>query len=497
MSTIDSGKEFVYQLYQSCLHHKDCQALCVDDTFYTYGQLARRVAAVRDTIRTEPSKTIGLVANDDINTYASILALWMEGKCYVPLHPLQPLARCADIIEQVGITVVLDSSENTRYDQQEVIHTASLPEIEILAPPTTECDKEALAYILFTSGSTGRPKGVPISFGNLEAFMLSFHALGFQLGPEDRCLQMFDLTFDLSVGSYLPALLHGSCLYTVKPGKVKWQEAFRLLDEYQLTSVLMVPSVIHYLMPYLDELEAPQLRHSLFCGEALEANEAAQWQQAVPNAAVWNVYGPTEDTIYCTAYRLSQSKIKECNGIVGIGKAMQEVRTLIVTPDLKEAPKGEKGELCLAGRQLTPGYWDDDKKNEEAFFLHDGERWYLTGDICAMDEEGDLLYYGRKDSQVKIQGYRIELSEIEHVARRFYKDNMAVVAVPIKDAHGNTTIALAIEAADDSTSEPLIDMLKQYLPAYMVPSRVVCLPQFPQNANNKIDRKIIKQLIEQ
>ena len=114
-----------------------------------------------------------------------------------------------------------------------------------------------------------------------------------------------------------------------------------------------------------------------------------------------------------------------------------------------------------------------------------------------MDEEGDLLYYGRKDSQVKIQGYRIELSEIEHVARRFYKDNMAVVAVPIKDAHGNTTIALAIEAADDSTSEPLIDMLKQYLPAYMVPSRVVCLPQFPQNANNKIDRKIIKQLIEQ
>ena len=176
---------------------------------------------------------------------------------------------------------------------------------------------------------------------------------------------------------------------------------------------------------------------------------------------------------------------------------MQEVRTLIVTPDLKEAPKGEKGELCLAGRQLTPGYWDDDKKNEEAFFLHDGERWYLTGDICAMDEEGDLLYYGRKDSQVKIQGYRIELSEIEHVARRFYKDNMAVVAVPIKDAHGNTTIALAIEAADDSTSEPLIDMLKQYLPAYMVPSRVVCLPQFPQNANNKIDRKIIKQLIEQ
>lgn len=497
MTNIESGKDFVHQLYESCLCHKGNQAFCVDDTFYTYGQLAARVAAIRSVIRKEPGKTIGLVANDDIDTYASILALWMEGRCYVPLHPLQPLARCIDIIEQVGITVILDSSGNTRYDHQKVIHTASLPETGALTPPTQSLDEEALAYILFTSGSTGRPKGVPVSFGNLKAFIHSFHTLGFQLDKDDRCLQMFDLTFDLSVGSYLLPLLHGSCLYTVKPGKVKWQEAFRLLDEYQLTSVLMVPSVIHYLIPYLDELEAPQLRYSLFCGEALDAKETALWQQAVPNAEVWNVYGPTEDTIYCTAYRVPRTEIKTCNGIVSIGKPMQEVHTLIVTPGLKETPKGQKGELCLAGRQLTPGYWNNDAKNEEAFFRHNGERWYLTGDICAMDEDGDLLYYGRKDSQVKIQGYRIELSEIEYVARRFYKDKVAVVAVPVKDAHDNTVIALAAETEDDPRADQLIDMLKQYLPAYMVPSSVVCMPQFPQNANNKIDRKTIKQLIEQ
>lgn len=496
MTTIESGKDFVYQLYQSCLCHKGNKAFCVDDTFYTYGQLAVRMAAIRSVICKEPDKAIGLVANDDIDTYASILALWMEGKCYVPLHPLQPLARCGDIISQVGITVILDSSENTRYNHPKVIHTALLSGTETLTPPTKSLDEEALAYILFTSGSTGRPKGVPISFGNLKAFIHSFHALGFQLGEDDRCLQMFDLTFDLSVGSYLLPLLHGSCLYTVKPGKVKWQEVFRLLDEYRLTSVLMVPSVIHYLIPYLDELEAPQLRYSLFCGEALDAKETALWQQAVPNAEVWNVYGPTEDTIYCTAYRVPRSGIKECNGIVGIGKPMQEVRTLIVTPDHKEAHRGEKGELCLAGRQLTPGYWDNDARNKEAFFCHGGERWYLTGDICAMDEDGELLYYGRKDSQVKIQGYRIELSEIEHVARRFYEENVAVVAVPVKDAHDNTVIALAAETEDDSNTDRLVDMLKQYLPPYMVPSSVVCMPQFPQNANNKIDRKIIKQLIE-
>ena len=98
---------------------------------------------------------------------------------------------------------------------------------------------------------------------------------------------------------------------------------------------------------------------------------------------------------------------------------------------------------------------------------------------------------------MKIQGYRIELSEIEYVARRFYKDKVAVVAVPVKDAHDNTVIALAAETEDDSSADQLVDMLKQYLPAYMVPSSVVCMPRFPQNANNKIDRKTIKQLIEQ
>ena len=116
-----------------------------------------------------------------------------------------------------------------------------------LTPPNENINKNDLAYILFTSGSTGRPKGVSITFGNINAFIEGFEALGLQLNEDDRCLQMFDLTFDLSVGSYLPPLLYGSCTYTVKPGRVKWQEAFRLIDEYKITSALMVPSVIHYL----------------------------------------------------------------------------------------------------------------------------------------------------------------------------------------------------------------------------------------------------------
>jgi len=497
MEEIVDNNGFVSRIHESLLRNKARYALCIEDKMYTYEEISQRIAAIRVQLAFLNCKTIGLVGNDDLDTYASILALWMEGMCYVPLHPDQPLARCLDIISQVGITTVLDSSKDTRYKDVDVIATSELSGSNHIAAPNENIGKDDLAYILFTSGSTGRPKGVSITFGNLDAFVEAFETLGFRLNEDDRCLQMFDLTFDLSVGSFLPPLLYGACTYTVKPGRVKWQEAFRLIDDYKLTSALMVPSVIHCLRPYLDEIEAPQMRYSLFAGEALEANDVEQWKRSVPNAEIWNVYGPTEDTIYCTAYRVPDKDVKTSNCIISIGKEMKNVGTLIVNEEHHEVAVGEKGELCLSGPQLTPGYWNNKEKTDEAIFYIDGTRWYLTGDICSMTEDGDILYYGRKDSQVKIQGYRIELSEIECVARHFYNDKVATVAVPIKDSQDNTTIALAVEKSEEAHTDALLKHLRYYLPAYMIPSEVVTIPQFPQNVNNKIDRKKIKLLIQQ
>ncbi|MCH4147954.1 MAG: amino acid adenylation domain-containing protein [Prevotella sp.] len=491
------SKDIVLRIYESFLQHQKRYAFCIDDKMYTYEELGQRIAVIREQLAFLDSKIIGLVANDDIDTYASILALWMEGMCYVPLHPEQPLARCEDIISQVGLSRILDSSKITRYGGLQVIATSVLSGHKALVAPKKNVSKNDPAYILFTSGSTGRPKGVCITFSNVDTFVDSFEALGFHLNEEDRCLQMFDLTFDLSVGSFLPPLLYGACAYTIKPGRVKWQEAFRLLDDYKLTFALMVPSVIHYLRPYLDEIEAPQMRYSLFCGEALAAEDVALWQHSVPNAEIWNVYGPTENTIYCTAYRMPETDMKTSNGILSIGKKMKNTGTIIVDDQHREVPIGVKGELCLSGSQLTPGYWDNEEKTKESVFYLNETKWYLTGDICSMTEDGDILYYGRKDSQVKIQGYRIELSEIECVARRFYEEKVATVAVPIQKSQDNTTIALAVEKHDEGPEDKLLEYLKCYLPAYMIPSDVIPMPQFPQNANNKIDRKKIKLLIQQ
>ena len=475
----------------------DRHSFFINDKFYTYAELGRHVNGIREALKEIQTLGIGLVAHDDIQTYAAIIALWSEGKYYVPLHPHQPMERCLNIIEQVGITTILDSSAQSRYaaiPSVQVIPTSDLT--SIMQRPALSCGDAELAYILFTSGSTGHPKGVTISRGNLAAFVSAFHQLGFTLNQNDRCLQMFDLTFDLSVQSYLMPLLGGACVYTVGNDCIKYQAVFQLLDDHHLTFTLMVPSMIHYLRPYMDELDIPEMRLSLFCGEALPLDDTLAWSHCVPRAEIHNVYGPTENTIYCTDYMVNTNGgNKQSNGIVCIGHAMPGTQIIVVNDQIQPVPSGEKGELCLAGDQLTPGYWNDEEKNKTAFFIHQGTRYYHTGDVCSMDEEGDISYYGRMDAQIKIQGYRIELSEIECVARQIYEDQRSVVAIPIADDRGNHSIILAVEHEEDGSADLLSQHLKRLLPSYMLPQSIHFIPTFPLNVNNKIDRKAIRQLL--
>lgn len=484
-------------LLRSLSHYEKNNAFCIGGKFYTYLDLAMCISKIREKLSDVSDSHIGLVANDDLDTYASIFALWIEGKCYVPLHPEQPIDRCLDIISQVEITVILDSSYETRYNEQSVIMTSQLRFERMALNNPHNCPDEELAYILFTSGSTGRPKGVPISRGNLAAFVDAFYNLGYTLDGHDRCLQMFDLTFDLSVQSYLLPILNGACVYTVPSTTIKYQTVFQLLDDYHLTFTLMVPSVIHYLRPYMDEIQADEMRYSLFAGEALNIDDTEAWSHCIPNAEIWNVYGPTECTIYCTAYQYRRNgDNKQANGVIGIGQAMKGVKTVITDDKGNISSAGSKGELCLQSRQLTPGYWHNEEKNKAAFFSLNGERYYKTGDVCSIDADGDILYYGRKDSQIKIQGYRIELSEIECVARKFYDERHAVVALPIYENTGTCSIHLVVEDIKKDESERMIEHLKKYLPAYMIPSKIHYMEQFPQNSNNKIDRRKISEQIK-
>lgn len=463
---------------------------------YTYVQFAQRISAIREKIHDLQSdeQVFALAIHDELDTYASIFALWMEGKAYVPLHPNQPLERNLNIIEQVGLSNVLDSADTSVFANHSlnVMHTSQYIYTSDYLDNWVEISDDALAYILFTSGSTGVPKGVQITRGNVAAFMDSFWKTGIKITEEDRCLQVFDLTFDVSVQSYLVALTRGACVYTVPYGQVKYLYAASLIQEHKITFGAMAPSMLTYLRPYFDEFDADSMRITILTAEACPVDLMEDWYKCAKNTEIYDFYGPTEATIYCTYYKLTRGGNNlSLNGIISIGKPLANVQAIIIREDGMLVDGQEKGELCIAGEQITPGYWNNREKNESSFFVHDEVRYYHTGDLCYWEETGNIMYSGRIDQQAKIQGFRVELGEIEHHAREFYNKDYRVVAIAFDNAQKLTEIALFVESADQD-AQALLAHLRSKMPHYMIPSRIIYEPTFPLNKSEKIDRNTLK-----
>lgn len=445
------------------------KAFFIGGEYFTYKQFGEAIEIQRKIVKNQKESVVPLEIRDDLETYAAIFACWMENKAYVPLNPNQPKERNREIMTQIS--------------------TVNNVEFE-----------DSLAYVLFTSGSTGVPKGVAISRMNLGAFMDSFWKTGIWIDENDRCLQCFDLTFDVSVQSFLVALTRGACVYTVPYGQVKYLQVAALIHEQHITFGAMAPSMLTYLRPYFDELDASDFRTCILTAEACPVDLIEDWLKCAKNVEVYDFYGPTEATVYCTCYKCVRGEVNlSVNGIVSIGKPLANVETVIVD-DAGEVLMecGVKGELCVAGGQVTQGYWNNEAKNASAFseILVDGtlKRFYHTGDLCYWDMSGNLMYVGRIDQQVKIQGFRVELSEIEHQARSFYGGEIRVAAVAFENRSRLTEIALFVEGESDSM-EKLKAYLREKMPAYMMPSRIICVDVFPLNNNDKIDRnKLLSQL---
>src|SRR5690606_38242231 len=271
-----------------------------------------------------------------------------------------------------------------------------------------------------------------------------------------------------------------------------------VLAERHVTVALMVPSILAYMRRFFPELRFPDLRLSQFCGEALMQDLATEWSQCVPNARIENVYGPTEATIFCTRYEWEQARAEAeaANGIVPIGTAMPGTETYVVDDTGSQSPTGERGELCLAGDQVMQGYWNDPAKTAESFLTLSSNgkdtAAYRTGDVVYVNENGNLVYCGRKDSQVKIDGHRVELGEVEHFAH-LYPGAASAAAVLIRDASGIERLKLFV-AGQDIDLGGLESYLKANLAEYMWPAEIAILPELPLNLNGKIDRPALARL---
>lgn len=501
-------------------------ALAINGKTLSYRALASRAGALLTAMgpgeADEPLLT-AVFTMRSVAAYAGLLAVLSRGHGYVPLNPKFPANRLGYMLSHAGCrTLIVDSGAEAglrelldevgyalrivfadRTDVTDIIEEypghdlrAGLREetATLSAPPDMSSDD--IAYILFTSGSTGTPKGVAVSHGNVAHFLHAMQAR-YSFDATDRFSQMFDLVFDLSVFDLFMAWKVGGCVCCPTPGELMLPADF--IRESGITVWFSVPSVA-VLLRRLRQLEPdtfPDLKFSFFCGEALPIEAAGAWASAASNSIVENLYGPTEVTLACTAYRWQgpPSCTKSETGIVPIGTALPGLSATVVDENLREVAPGAQGELLMAGPQVTLGYWRDEEKTRAVFVINpaNGERAYRTGDLVRRpdDSSGALLYLGRLDHQIKLHGHRIELGEIEAILKVASGASRVVAAGWPINLEGGVGGIVAFLECETTDSAALNKIAQRNLPNYMIPNKLYAIPHFPLTPNGKVDRKAL------
>ncbi|CAL9420446.1 Tyrocidine synthase 3 [Actinosynnema sp. ALI-1.44] len=477
---------------ETARRHPDRTALEVGDDVLTYRELvdlAERTAALLS--RDGAPRAVGLLAARSLPAYAGYLGALRLGAAVVPLNPAFPPARNRTMCEQTGVDVVVVDDRGA--ETAAAVTTGPIVELRDLPPPhrgPVPDDLDAVAYVLFTSGSTGTPKGVPIKHRNLSTY-LPFCAERYEVGPGARVSQAADLTFDISVFDLFVAWTSGATV--VVPQADELLVPVRFVAGRGITHWFSVPSVISIArrLRALRPGVMPGLRWSIFGGERLTHEQARAWATAAPNSVIMNVYGPTETTITVTDYRLPADPDRwprTSNGTLPIGHVYPHVDAVVLGEDGRPA---REGELCVRGEQRFDGYVDP-AADAGRFVTTDGPRWYRTGDRVR-EEDGLLVHVGRVDHQVKISGYRVELGEVEGVLRDHDRVHDAVV-VAVPGAGGDLVLHACYTGAPGLDRE-LAQAAGRRLPVYMLPFAYRHFDGFPVNANGKVDRSRLAELV--
>lgn len=509
----------------------DRSALEVDSKVLTYAELrtiGETIAATLQQVDKANNPPLTAVfANRSVTAFAGILAALFRGHGYVPLNRTFPPSRTILMLEQsLCRAVVVDEASAEQLEQ--LLNGISrslillLPDLidvsmfaarwpqhrfygaaDLVTPSPARFPAvlpgEPLAYLLFTSGSTGAPKGVVLAQRNVLNYV-DFVSSRYGITESDRCSQTFDMTFDLSAHDMFVTWENGACLCC--PSRKEMIKPDRFISDSGLTTWFSVPSTAQFMrrLNLLRPGAYPKLRLSIFCGEALPMETARDWGLAAPNGVIENIYGPTELTIACTAYRWNPTlSPAECEkGIVPIGEAFEGMDVLVADERFVEVHPGAEGELLMTGPQLCLGYWRDPERTKRAFVQIDGKDgiYYRTGDRVRRPLPGKpMVYLGRMDNQIKILGHRVELGEVEFVVREMSGiDGVVALGWPINSG-GADGIEVFMQASDVDTAA-LREKLKAKLPTYMVPRAIHLLGEFPLNPNGKFDRKALLAILE-
>jgi D-alanine--poly(phosphoribitol) ligase subunit 1 len=405
-----------------------------------------------------------------------------SGRPYVPIDIALPQRRIDQILASSNAALTVTPDEVRQFSTSET------------GTPTIPVEKNDPFYILFTSGSTGEPKGVIITLACLEHF-ISWMLVEQQFSERAEVfLNQAPFSFDLSVMDLCCSLVTGGTLFSISRDLIENpKKLYRALATSAVTTWVSTPSFAQMCLVEDKFAQAmlPRVRRFLFCGETLAPQTAAQLLARFPQAQVWNMYGPTEATVATTSIHVDAAILEKYSPLP-VGRVMPGTKIFIVDENGAELPANERGEIIIAGPNVSPGYAGRSDLTARAFFEYRGLRAYKTGDLGRF-RDNLLFFEGRIDEQIKLSGYRIELGDVEANLRALPTVRDAVVVPVIKSGAAQSLTAFVTLLARNETSDfklahNLRSQLSERLPAYMLPRKFIFLDTFPMTANGKVDR---------
>lgn len=497
------GSATIHSLFEDTVAKKgDEICIVTDDKNYTFAEFNDLVKLLDFEIRKitgGKKQTIALVAERSVEMYASIYAIVRGGNAYLPIDPTCPKERIEYMLEDSGAEIVLAQDRFCGlFDKIKVLNISEI--IKNRNVTTEELSVSALpedtAYMIYTSGSTGRPKGAKISQRSLLNRILWMEKQ-YPLDEKSVILQKTPYTFDVSLWEIFWWTVSGGRMAFMKP-----REHFlpaKIVDEIYSKKIMVihfVPSVLDLFVKYLESNpgereKVASLKDIFVSGEVLNAaliNRSYAIFSA-ENIKIHNLYGPTECAVDVSFY---DCKARESDP-VPIGRPIDNTDIFILDSNMQPVPKGVTGEICISGANVGQGYVNNEDVTNEVFLKNPfGEgKIYKTGDLGYINSENKIIFCGRKDTQIKLNGQRIELAEIENSISEIDGVSLAAV-IARKNSEGNQ-ILCAFYSGEKKESGDIRKRLEKKLPRYMIPQTIMHLDEMPLTSSGKIDRNSLAE----
>ena len=474
---------------------------------YTYAELRERARRAASALIGELSSRAPVMVYlpKSADMVAGFCAAMYSGRPYVPTDAAAPRGRLEKIIANLAPSAIITNADLAKNlegipGEHKVFTLDALAAHEadgaaISSALKTVTDSDPI-YIMYTSGSTGTPKGVTIPHRGVLLFA-RWAERTFGWTSETVIANQAPLYFDVSVMDVYGAMRCGGHLMITPEALFHFPSKLpEFLRDNAVTHIYWVPTVMINIANSgaLEGVELPALKTIAFAGEVMPNKQLNVWRRALPGRVFANLYGPTETDV-CTAYVVDREFAD--SEPLPIGSPLPDMHVLLLGEDGKAVKPGETGEICVSGSGILLGYWNDPEKTANALVSDPDNRayptrYYRTGDLGWWNERGELMYSGRRDGQIKLRGNRIELGEIEAAAMLLpgAENVCAVFDKPRQE------IVLFVETAEELTMRTVRKELRGAIPAYMMPTRLVTMPQLPHNANDKIDRVYLAKWLE-